>query len=121
MKYAPAILRYDYISDLIDSKLIEFSNEVLNSISPSSVFVQESFIDWLYDMYYTDWDSAFYHYQSPNIWKVSLFSKKADAVVKGLLQYQKDFENDAYKEGYLPENSGVDVREWSNYLSLYIL
>lgn len=89
MKYAPAILQYDYISNLIDSKLIEFSNEVLNSIS--SVFVQESFIDWLYDMYYTDWDSAWYDYQSPNIWKVSLFSKETDTVVKKLLQYQKDF------------------------------
>lgn len=94
-----------------------FNNRVKNIVaSISSVFVTESFEDWVDDMYNTDWD---YYGSDSNAWIVDLMSTTNADILKVLKQYAEDNEAEAYANGFLPDNEGVDVREWSNSLYDY--
>ena len=94
-----------------------FNNRVKNIVaSISSVFVTESFEDWVDDMYNTDWD---YYGSDSDAWIVDLMSMTNADILKVLKQYAEDNEAEAYANGFLPDNEGVDVREWSNSLYDY--
>jgi hypothetical protein len=82
----------------------------------ASVFVAESFEDWLQEMHDTDWD---YYGADPDAWIMSLMSMTNADILKVLKQYAEDNEAEAYANGFLPDNEGVDVREWSNSLYDY--
>lgn len=66
----------------------------------------------------TEWD---WYDVSPDDWKKSLLSKGTDNTLSNLLRFQNDIETDAYNEGYIPQNRGTDVREWSSLLTEYLL
>lgn len=82
----------------------------------ASVFVAESFEDWLQEMHDTDWD---YYGADPDAWIMDLMSMTNTEILKVLKQYAEDNEAEAYANGFLPDNEGVDVREWSNSLYDY--
>ena len=96
-----------------------FNNRVKNVVaSIPSVFVTESFEDWIDDMHNTDWD---YYGSDPDAWIVDLMSMTNAEILKALKLYAEDNEADAYAKGFLPNNEGVDVREWSSSLYDYFM
>ncbi|RGC38197.1 hypothetical protein [Streptococcus gallolyticus] len=100
----------------LDSQLFEFETQIYKQLT--HVFTVEAFEDWLYDMECTEWD---YYDASSNDWKTALVSKGVNNVLANLLKFQNDIETDAYKKGYIPQNRGADVREWSSLLTEYLL
>ena len=67
-----------------------------------SEFVEESLNDWRQDMEDTE----------------SYYDEDFDFELE---DYKMNEEDNAYKEGYLPNAEGSDVRNWSNVLSDYLL
>lgn len=104
------------MTNKLDPQFFEFETQIYQHLT--HVFTVEAFEDWLYDMEDTDWD---YYDASPDDWKITLLSKGADNVLANLLKFQDDIETDAYNKGYIPQNRGTDVREWSNLLTEYLL
>lgn len=96
-----------------------FNNRMKNIIETiASVFVVESFEDWLDDMDNTDWD---YYGTDPISWVLSLMRMTNSEILAELKKYAKDNESEAYEKGFLPDNEGVDVREWSSTLYDYFI
>lgn len=94
-------------------------DEKLSSIREAiklNVFLLESFNDYIDDLENTDWD---YLEKSENAWREELFVLPNVTILENLEKYRTDCEEVAYKEGYLPDNEGTDVREWSHNLSSY--
>lgn len=96
-----------------------FNNRMKNIIETiASTFVVESFEDWLDDMGNTDWD---YYGTDPISWVLSLMRMTNSEILAELKKYAKDNESEAYEKGFLPDNEGVDVREWSSTLYDYFI
>ena len=96
-----------------------FNNRMKNIIETiASAFVVESFEDWLDDMENTDWD---YYGTDPISWVLSLMRMTNSEILAELKKYAKENESEAYEEGFLPDNEGVDVREWSSTLYDYFI
>ena len=96
-----------------------FNNRMKNIIETiASTFVVESFEDWLDDMENTDWD---YYGTDPISWVLSLMRMTNSEILAELKKYAKDNESKAYEKGFLPDNEGVDVREWSSTLYDYFI
>lgn len=96
-----------------------FNNRMKNIIETiASTFVVESFEDWLNDMENTDWD---YYGTDPISWVLSLMRMTNSEILAELKKYAKDNESEAYEKGFLPDNEGVDVREWSSTLYDYFI
>lgn len=96
-----------------------FNKRMKNIIaSTPSVFVTESFEDWIDDMQNTDWD---YYGSDSDAWIMDLMSMTNTEILKALKLYAEDNEADAYANGFLPNNEGVDVREWSSSLYDYFI
>ena len=96
-----------------------FNNRMKNIIETiASTFVVESFEDWLDDMENTDWD---YYGTDPISWVLSLMRMTNSEILAELKKYAKDNESEAYEKGFLPNNEGVDVREWSSTLYDYFI
>ena len=96
-----------------------FNNRMKNIIETiASTFVVESFEDWLDDMENTDWD---YYGTDPFSWVLSLMRMTNSEILAELKKYAKDNESEAYEKGFLPNNEGVDVREWSSTLYDYFI
>ena len=96
-----------------------FNNRMKNIIETiASTFVVESFEDWLDDMENTDWD---YYGTDPISWVLSLMRMTNSEILAELKKYAKDNESEAYEKGFLPDNEGVDVREWSSTLYDYFI
>lgn len=86
---------------------------IKEALEKSSVFIQEVFSDWLEDMDLTDWD---YFEQPSDKWQQDFLAVPDDELLSTLEKFRAEVEEEAYKEGYLPENKGMDVREWSTRL-----
>lgn len=83
-----------------------------------SEFVEESLSDWRQDME----DTESYYDEDFNFeWEEFLDNQEFDDLFNKLEEYKMNEEDDAYKEGYLPNAEGSDVRNWSNILSDYLL
>lgn len=96
-----------------------FNNRMKNIIETiASAFVVESFEDWLDDMENTDWD---YYGTDPISWVLSLMRMTNSEILAELKKYAKENESEAYEKGFLPDNEGVDVREWSSTLYDYFI
>nr|DAF53328.1 MAG TPA: hypothetical protein [Siphoviridae sp. ctHjK2] len=100
----------------LDSHFFEFETQIYKHLT--HVFTVEAFEDWADDMESTEWE---YYGASPDDWKKTLLSKGTDDVLANLLRFQDDIEAEAYANGYIPQNRGTDVREWSNLLTEYLL
>lgn len=83
-----------------------------------SEFVEESVSDWRQDMEDTE---SYYDEEINFEWERFLDNQEFDNLFKKLEEYKMNEEDNAYKEGYLPNNEGSDVRNWSNVLSDYLL
>ena len=66
----------------------------------------------------TDWD---YYGTDPISWVLSLMRMTNSEILAELKKYAKDNESEAYEKGFLPDNEGVDVREWSSTLYDYFI
>lgn len=105
------------LKDIVIYKI--FNNRMKNIIETiASTFVVESFEDWLNDMENTDWD---YYGTDPISWVLSLMRMTNSEILAELKKYAKDNESEAYEKGFLPDNEGVDVREWSSTLYDYFI
>lgn len=83
-----------------------------------SEFVEESLSDWRQDMEDTE---SYYDEDFDFEWEEFLDNQEFDDLFSKLEDYKMNEEDDAYKEGYLPNAEGADVRNWSNVLSDYLL
>lgn len=81
-----------------------------------NVFLLESFNDYIDDLENTDWA---YFEKKENAWREELFVLPNATILNNLEKYRSDCEEVAYKEGYLPDNEGTDIREWAHDLSSY--
>ena len=114
-----------FISDFLQGNVAEENSNVIFDFEEDYVvydgirFDRSSldyfFEDWVDDMYNTDWD---YYGSDSDAW-ISLMSMTNADILKVLKQYAEDNEAEAYANGFLPDNEGVDVREWSNSLYDY--
>lgn len=83
-----------------------------------SEFVEESLSDWRQDMEDTE---SYYDEDFDFEWEEFLDNQEFDDLFSKLEEYKMNEEDNAYKEGYLPNAEGSDVRNWSNVLSDYLL
>lgn len=83
-----------------------------------SDFVEESLSDWRQDMEDTE---SYYDEDFDFEWEEFLDNQEFDDLFNKLEEYKMNEEDNAYKEGYLPNAEGSDVRNWSNVLSDYLL
>lgn len=83
-----------------------------------SEFVEESLSDWRQDMEDTE---SYYDEDFDFEWEEFLDNQEFDDLFGKLEEYKMNEEDNAYKEGYLPNAEGSDVRNWSNVLSDYLL
>lgn len=83
-----------------------------------SEFVEESVSDWRQDMEDTE---SYYDEDFDFEWEEFLDNQEFDDLFSKLEEYKMNEEDNAYKEGYLPNAEGSDVRNWSNVLSDYLL
>lgn len=83
-----------------------------------SDFVEESLSDWRQDMEDTE---SYYDEDFDFEWEEFLDNQEFDDLFSKLEEYKMNEEDNAYKEGYLPNAEGSDVRNWSNVLSDYLL
>lgn len=93
---------------------IELLQEAV-SASPLSQFVKSCFSDYIDDMGDTDWN---WYGQEPDMWKEILTSFSVEELLNTLKQFGGDVEEDAYQNGYIPDE--VDIREWSTHLVDYL-
>lgn len=90
----------------------QFKSAILSFLD--NPFVKESFLDWCQDMEETDWT---YYEAEPTAWQDNLIELGLVGVLRALARYRENWEIVAYQENYLPDNHGVDVRNWSNELT----
>lgn len=83
-----------------------------------SEFVEESLSDWRQDMEDTE---SYYDEDFDFEWEEFLDNQEFDDLFRKLEDYKMNEEDNAYKEGYLPNAEGSDVRNWSNILCDYLL
>lgn len=83
-----------------------------------SEFVEESLNDWRQDMEDTE---SYYDEEFDFVWERFLEDQEFDVLFRKLEDYKMNEEDNAYKEGYLPNAEGSDVRNWSNILCDYLL
>ena len=83
----------------------------------ASQFVTEALDDWVSDMENTDWGVYEVH---PENWMRTIYNMSDEDVVKQLLLFKKEEEPTALKEGYVPNSSEVEIRDWSEYLIYYL-
>ncbi|HEN9012806.1 TPA: hypothetical protein ACGWER_002016 [Streptococcus agalactiae] len=80
-------------------------------------FLRDSFSDWVDDLEDTDWE---YYDEEEDLWKEDLLKLGYSGILSKLEEYQADWEEVAYEGGYLPQNEGVDVRNYSDNLTEYL-
>lgn len=83
----------------------------------ASQFVTEALDDWVSDMENTDWGVYEVH---PEKWMRIIYNMSDEDVVKQLLLFKKEVEPTALEEGYVPDSSEVEIREWSESLIHYL-
>ena len=83
----------------------------------ASQFVTEALDDWVSDMENTDWGAYEVH---PENWMRNIYNMSDEDVVKQLLLFKKEEEPTALKEGYVPNSSEVEIRDWSEFLIHYL-
>jgi hypothetical protein len=83
----------------------------------ASQFVTEALDDWVSDMENTDW--SFYK-AHPENWMRTIYNMSDEDVVKQLLLFKKEVEPTALEEGYVPDSSEVEIRDWSESLIHYL-
>ena len=83
----------------------------------ASQFVTEALDDWVSDMENSDWGAYEVH---PENWMRNIYNMSDEDVVKQLLLFKKEEEPTALKEGYVPNSSEVEIRNWSEYLIHYL-
>lgn len=83
----------------------------------ASQFVTEALDDWVSDMENTDW--GFYE-AHPENWMRNIYNMSDEDVVKQLLLFKKEVEPTALEEGYEPDSSEVEIRDWSESLIHYL-
>lgn len=83
----------------------------------ASQFVTEALDDWVSDMENTDWGAYEVH---PENWMRTIYNMSDEDVIKQLLLFKKEEEPTALKEGYVPNSSEVEIRNWSEYLINYL-
>lgn len=83
----------------------------------ASQFVTEALDDWVSDMENTDW--SFYE-THPEEWMRTIYNMSDEDVVKQLLLFKSEVEPAALKEGYVPDSSEVEIRDWSESLIHYL-
>ena len=83
-----------------------------------SEFVEESVSDWRQDMEDTE---SYYDEEIDFEWERFLENQEFGDLFKKLEEYKTNEEDNAYKDGYLPNAEGSDVRNWSNILCDYLL
>lgn len=83
----------------------------------ASQFVTEALDDWVSDMENTDWGAYEVH---PENWMRTIYNMSDEDVVKQLLLFKKEVEPTALEEGYVPNSSEVEIRNWSESLIHYL-
>lgn len=83
----------------------------------ASQFVTEALDDWVSDMENTDWGVYEVH---PENWMRTIYNMSDEDVVKQLLLFKKEVEPTALEEGYVPNSSEVEIRDWSEFLIHYL-
>lgn len=83
----------------------------------ASQFVTEALDDWVSDMENTDWGVYEVH---PENWMRTIYNMSDEDVVKQLLLFKKEVEPTALEEGYVPNSSEVEIRDWSESLIHYL-
>lgn len=83
----------------------------------ASQFVTEALDDWVSDMENTDWGVYEAH---PENWMRTIYNMSDEDVVKQLLLFKKEVEPTALEEGYAPNSSEVEIRDWSESLIHYL-
>lgn len=83
----------------------------------ASQFVTEALDDWVSDMENTDW--SFYK-AHPENWMRNIYNMSDEDVVKQLLLFKEEVEPTALEEGYVPDSSEVEIRDWSESLIHYL-
>lgn len=83
----------------------------------ASQFVTEALDDWVSDMENTDWGVYEAH---PENWMRTIYNMSDEDVVKQLLLFKKEVEPTALEEGYVPNSSEVEIRDWSESLIHYL-
>ena len=83
----------------------------------ASQFVTEALDDWVSDMENTDWGVYEVH---PEKWMRIIYNMSDEDVVKQLLLFKKEVEPTAIEEGYVPDSSEVENRDWSESLIHYL-
>ena len=83
----------------------------------NSQFVTEALDDWVSDMENTDWGVYEVH---PENWMRTIYNMSDEDVVKQLLLFKKEVEPTALEEGYVPDSSEVEIRDWSESLIHYL-
>lgn len=83
----------------------------------ASQFVTEALDDWVSDMENTDWGIYEVH---PENWMRTIYNMSDEDVVKQLLLFKKEIEPAALEEGYVPDSSEVEIRDWSESLIHYL-
>lgn len=100
----------------IFNQTFEEKLSAIRSAIKENVFLLESFNDHIDDLENADWA---YFEKDENAWREELFVIPNATILDNLEKYRSDCEEIAYKEGYLPDNEGSDVREWAHNLSSY--
>ncbi len=83
----------------------------------ASQFVTEALDDWVSDMENTDWGVYEVH---PENWMRTIYNMSDEDVVKQLRLFKKEVEPTALEEGYVPNSSEVEIRDWSESLIHYL-
>lgn len=83
----------------------------------ASQFVTEALDDWVSDMENSDWGAYEIH---PEKWMRTIYNMSDEDVVKQLLLFKKEVEPTALEEGYVPNSSEVEIRNWSESLIHYL-
>lgn len=83
----------------------------------ASQFVTEALDDWVSDMENSDWGAYEVH---PENWMRTIYNMPDEDVVKQLLLFKKEVEPTALEEGYVPNSSEVEIRNWSESLIHYL-
>ncbi len=106
-----SVFKTDFSVEKFEEKLRRAKEAV------ASQFVTEALDDWVSDMENTDWGVYEVH---PENWMRNIYNMSDEDVVKQLLLFKKEEEPTALKEGYVPNSSEVEIREWSEYLIHYL-
>ena len=83
----------------------------------ASQFVKEALDDWVSDMENSDWGA--YEVHPENLMR-TIYNMSDEYVVKQLLLFKKEVELTALEEGYVPNSSEVEIRNWSESLIHYL-